>query len=56
MEVGRTKTCSKTLEPTWGERFRLAIPYDCVDEEALLVVEVWDEDVLGTRDDFLGQV
>lgn len=61
MELGRTKTCPNTHEPDWDkERFRLALSAE--DEGAdkkehlLLVMEVWDEDVPGSKGDFLGQV
>lgn len=61
VELGRTKTCPNTREPNWGkERFRLALSAD--DEGAdkkerpPLVMEVWDEDVHGSKGNFLGQV
>lgn len=59
--MGRTKTCPNTREPNWGkERFRLVLPAEDegVDkkERLPLVLEVWDEDVPGSKGDFLGQV
>ncbi|CAM9268105.1 unnamed protein product, partial [Discosporangium mesarthrocarpum] len=56
MELGRSKTCPRTLDPDWGgEAFHLAFPEDPADTN--LIVEVWDEDAGGARrGDFLGQV
>lgn len=58
VELGRTKTCPNTLEPDWGEeRFRLTLPDDLTDTiTPPLIIEVWDEDALTTKGDFLGQV
>lgn len=60
VELGRTKTCPNTREPNWGdERFRLVLPAEEPNhkkEHLPLVLEVWDEDMPGTKGDFLGQV
>lgn len=57
VELGRTKTCPGTYEPDWGkEKFQLALGDDSNDDFPPLVMEVWDEDILGSPGDFLGQV
>ncbi|CAN0363376.1 unnamed protein product, partial [Hapterophycus canaliculatus] len=60
VELGRTKVSSNTREPNWQEeRFRLALSAVELNDKKkhlLLVMEVWDEDVLGAQGDFLGQV
>ncbi|CAM9640751.1 unnamed protein product, partial [Ectocarpus sp. 12 AP-2014] len=60
VELGRTKTCPNTREPNWGdERFRLALPAEEPSDKKKhlpLILEVWDEDMPGTKGDFLGQV
>ncbi|CAN0523688.1 unnamed protein product, partial [Scytosiphon promiscuus] len=57
VELGRTKTCLGTHEPTWDkDRFRLAFPDGSAEEARPLVIEVWGEDLPRGKGSFLGQV
>lgn len=60
VELGRTRASSNTRDPNWlEERFRLALSADEFNDKKQrlpLVMEVWDEDVLGAQGNFLGQV
>lgn len=57
VELGRTRCCPSTCEPSWGqERFRLTLPNTPLDDTLSLVMEVWAEDARAAKSDFLGQV
>ena len=51
--IGRTQTVKDNLNPEWFEGIRGVLPLG--DEATEVVIEVWDDDGGGGRDDLLGE-
>lgn len=52
----RTRTIPRDLNPTWNEKFALDLRGDSNWTLRDLIISVWDEDLGGVSQDFLGEV
>lgn len=52
----RTRTINRDLNPAWNEKFALDLRGDSNWTLRDLVISVWDEDLGGVSQDFLGEV